>query len=282
MFSVQRRPTPAHRHSGNVFAFARIPRSEGQNRYAVRAISTLAQQARRVLRQEHTAGERFFVDRAGTTLPMRDPEGAPMRAPHLLVAVLGSNCRMPRIAQQCTALRMPAMAGQFRRLAEQAVRDQHTHPGYREVLLAAEIENPGRNTIDRRIKEAHLPRVKTLEEFDFGQSARVAGLDRRCRYHGSGTTWSPTGTTPVVRSTGQRFKFNLLSVVNNQGEMRFMLTEPRVNNTLYLEFLQRLMKGVSAPVFLILDGHPVHRSRAVRDFAASTEGRSFFPATAHP
>jgi len=31
-----------------------------------------------------------------------------------------------------------------------------------EALLAAEIEERERNTIDRRIKEAHLPRVKTL------------------------------------------------------------------------------------------------------------------------
>ena len=52
-----------------------------------------------------------------------------------------------------------------------------------------------------------------------------------------------------------------------------MLTEARVDNALYVEFLQRLLKGVSSPVFLILDGHPVHRSRVVREFAASTEGR---------
>jgi DNA replication protein DnaC len=41
-------------------------------------------------------------------------------------------------------------------------------------LLTAEIEERERNTIDRRIKEAHLPRVKTLEEFDYTQSPMVS------------------------------------------------------------------------------------------------------------
>jgi transposase len=124
------------------------------------------------------------------------------------------------------------------------------------------------------------------EEFpDIRKMAKEAGAEIwfgdesgvRSDYH-SGTTWGPKGTTPVVEKTGQRFKFNLLSVINNVGEMRFMLTEDRVNNNLYIEFLKRLRKGVGKPIFLILDGHPVHRSRAVKQFAASTAGqlRLFF------
>jgi len=109
-------------------------------------------------------------------------------------------------------------------------------------------------------------------EIWFGDESGV-----RSDYH-SGTTWGPRGTTPVVEKTGQRFRFNLLSVINNRGEMRFMLTEDRVNNDLYIEFLKRLLKGVVKPIFLILDGHPVHRSRAVKQFAVSTGGqlRLFF------
>ena len=55
---------------------------------------------------------------------------------------------------------------------------KETHAGYLEVLLTAEIEERERNTIDRRIKEAHLPRVKTLEEFDYTQTPLVSR--RRC------------------------------------------------------------------------------------------------------
>ena len=83
------------------------------------------------------------------------------------------------IKQHCKTLRMPMMASQFSTLAEQAVRENKTHTGYLEVLLTAEIEERERNTIDRRIKEAHLPRVKTLEEFDYTQAPMVTAAKMR-------------------------------------------------------------------------------------------------------
>lgn len=123
-----------------------------------------------------------------------------------------------------------------------------------------------------RWKNEEFPAIREMArqagaEIWFGDECGV-----RSDYH-AGTTWGVKGTTPVVMKTGQRFKFNLLSVINHWGQMRFMLTEQRVNNKLYIEFLQRLLKGVSKPIFLILDGHPVHRSRAVKAFAASTQGK---------
>lgn len=83
------------------------------------------------------------------------------------------------IQAQCKLLRMPMMAAQFSSLAEQAVREKKSHAGYLEALLGAEIEERERNTIERRIKEAHLPRVKTLEEFDYGQSPHVSAAKMR-------------------------------------------------------------------------------------------------------
>jgi DNA replication protein DnaC len=77
------------------------------------------------------------------------------------------------ITQHCKALRMPTMATQFSPLAEQAIREKKTHLGYLDALLTAEVEEREKNTVDRRIKEARLPRVKTLEEFDFSQSPLV-------------------------------------------------------------------------------------------------------------
>jgi DNA replication protein DnaC len=78
------------------------------------------------------------------------------------------------IKQACKALRLPTIAGQCARLAEEAVRERQTYLGYLDALLAAELEERERNTIERRIKEAHLPRVKTLEEFDFSQAPTVS------------------------------------------------------------------------------------------------------------
>jgi len=78
------------------------------------------------------------------------------------------------VKQQCKLLRMPAMAAQCVRLAEEAVRAKQTHLGYLETLLAAELEERERNTIQRRIQEARLPRMKTLDEFDFGQAPKIS------------------------------------------------------------------------------------------------------------
>jgi len=71
------------------------------------------------------------------------------------------------------------IASQFGTLAEQAIREKQSHIGYLEALLLAEIEERERNTIERRIREAHLPRVKTLEEFDYMQSPNVTAAKMR-------------------------------------------------------------------------------------------------------
>jgi len=83
------------------------------------------------------------------------------------------------IKAHCKSLRMPMIATQFGSMAEQAIREKKSHIGYLEALLLAEIEERERNTIERRIKEAHLPRVKTLEEFDYTQSPNVTAAKMR-------------------------------------------------------------------------------------------------------
>jgi DNA replication protein DnaC len=83
------------------------------------------------------------------------------------------------IKQHCKALRMPTISSQFSTLAEQALREKTSHTAYLEALLTVEIEEREKNTIERRIKDARLPRVKTLEEFDFNQSPQVTAAKMR-------------------------------------------------------------------------------------------------------
>lgn len=84
------------------------------------------------------------------------------------------------IRQNCRTLKTPAIAAQYQRLAEAAAREGHSHVRYLDALLGAEIEERERKAALRRVKEARLPRLKTLQEFDFAQSrvsaARVADL----------------------------------------------------------------------------------------------------------
>ena len=44
-----------------------------------------------MLRQEHKAGEKLFVDWAGTTIPIYNPRGGAVQQAHLFVAVLGAS-----------------------------------------------------------------------------------------------------------------------------------------------------------------------------------------------
>jgi DNA replication protein DnaC len=74
------------------------------------------------------------------------------------------------IRQHCKSLRMPTIGTQFARLAEAASREGQSHLGYLEALLAAEMEERESRAITRLLHEANLPRMKTLEAFEFDHS----------------------------------------------------------------------------------------------------------------
>jgi DNA replication protein DnaC len=77
------------------------------------------------------------------------------------------------IKQSCKQLHLPTMAGQCVSLAEQALKEKQSHLTYLDALLEAEVEERERNVVKRRIKEAHFPKVKTLEEFDFETASHI-------------------------------------------------------------------------------------------------------------
>jgi transposase len=89
----------------------------------------------------------------------------------------------------------------------------------------------------------------------------------------AGTTWAPVGRTPVVHTTGERFGVNLISAVTAKGALRFAAYDGNLNGGVFIDFCRRLLHDAPGPVFLVLDGHPVHRSTAVKQFAAATNGR---------
>jgi transposase len=56
-----------------------------------RSVPAVARKQDFVLRQEHKAGEKLFVDWAGTTIPIHDSRGGPVQQAHLFVAALGAS-----------------------------------------------------------------------------------------------------------------------------------------------------------------------------------------------
>jgi DNA replication protein DnaC len=77
------------------------------------------------------------------------------------------------VKQYCRALRVPVVGANFISLAEAAVKEQQNHIGYLEALLAMEAEERDRHAIENRMHDARLPRMKTLEEFDFNQAPQI-------------------------------------------------------------------------------------------------------------
>ena len=77
------------------------------------------------------------------------------------------------VRQYCRALRVPVIGANFVRVAGEAIKEKRTHIGYLEALLAMEAEERDRHAIQRRLLDARLPRVKTLEDFDFNQAPRI-------------------------------------------------------------------------------------------------------------
>jgi transposase len=136
-------------------------------------------------------------------------------------------------------------------------------------LYVAYEQNP---SLVQQWLQQEYPRIraearKIGAEIYFGDEAGV-----RSDGH-AGTTWSPRGQTPIVLTTGQRFGLNMISAVSSKGLLRFMIVRGKVAGEQVCEFIRRLMHGAKRPIFLILDGHPMHKSRRVRQCVAGYEGK---------
>jgi DNA replication protein DnaC len=78
------------------------------------------------------------------------------------------------IAAHCKPLRLPTIAASCEHLAQEAIRERHTHLQFLDALLEAELEERRIKAVARRIQEARLPQVKTLDEFDFAKSGALS------------------------------------------------------------------------------------------------------------
>lgn len=81
--------------------------------------------------------------------------------------------------------------------------------------------------------------------------------------HATGRSYGRRGQTPVIPGTGVRFRCNMISSVTNRGRLNFMVFKKHFQAEVFLEFLWRLVRQAKGRVFLIVDRHPVHRSREV-------------------
>lgn len=104
---------------------------------------------------------------------------------------------------------------------------------------------------------------KEKADIYFGDAAHI-----RSDHH-SGKTWGIRGETPIVKTTGARFSFSLITAVSARGLMRFMVIEGGVNSAVFIRFLKRLIAGAKRKIFLIVDNGPSHVSKKTKTFVSS-------------
>ena len=76
-----------------------------------------------------------------------------------------------------------------------------------------------------------------------------------------------------MKATGARHSLNMISAVTAQGLLRFSTYTGSLTGARFIEFCRKLMTDTDRPVYLVVDGHPTHRSKLVKEFVASTEGK---------
>ncbi|MDI6784079.1 MAG: IS630 family transposase [bacterium] len=93
----------------------------------------------------------------------------------------------------------------------------------------------------------------------YGEDARGLRSD-----HAVGRSYARRGETPIIPGTGQRFGCNRISAITNRGSRNFMVFKKRFRDTIFLDFLKRMVRQTKQKVLLIVDRHPVHRSMRVK------------------
>ena len=90
--------------------------------------------------------------------------------------------------------------------------------------------------------------------------------------HQAGRSYGRRGRTPVIPGTGRRFGCNMISAITNRGDMGFMIFKQRFTAAVMIDFLRRLLRQRKGKAFVIVDGHPVHKSRRVKQWVARQGG----------
>ena len=119
------------------------------------------------------------------------------------------------------------------------------------------------DTATRKWLEESYPIIKKRAASQGGEIfwGDETGVSNQCQ-HVRG--YAPIGDTPVVKIQAKRFRTNLISAVNNQGKLRFMIYKETMTAKVLIRFMDRLIKDANRKVFLILDNLRVHHAKLVK------------------
>lgn len=84
-----------------------------------------------------------------------------------------------------------------------------------------------------------------------------------------GYTWAPIGQQPLIKTTGKRKAYKVFGLIEFfTGKFFYQGLEGKLNANSYLQFLKMVLKQTSHPLFVVQDGAPYHRAKAVKTFIA--------------
>jgi len=134
-------------------------------------------------------------------------------------------------------------------------------------LRKAYKQNPKavKHWLDNEYPEIAKRAIKEKAQIHWGDETGLCNDS----YHGR--SYAPRGETPAIRIHPRCQRVNLISTVTNQGKVRFMVYDDKMNSQTLIKFMKRLIKDSEKKVFLILDNLKVHHSHIVKDWLKKYE-----------
>ncbi len=78
--------------------------------------------------------------------------------------------------------------------------------------------------------------------------------------------FAPKGKRPILRISARKSSISMVSAINNEGQMRFMLYKKGMTAKLLIKFIGRLIRDAKRKVYLILDNLRPHHSKEVKEW----------------
>lgn len=131
-------------------------------------------------------------------------------------------------------------------------------------------------TCQRPTKRAYAQddvRVKNFMENEYPAIAQRAKEENALIYWGDEVGvcnsenfergYAPKGHPPVLKVETKRERENMISAINNQGSVRFMVYDDTMTQQKFIDFMRRLIAEAKRKVFFIVDNLRVHHGKIV-------------------
>lgn len=89
--------------------------------------------------------------------------------------------------------------------------------------------------------------------------------------HQAGTSYAPSGKTPVVKQTGQRFTLNMISAISNKGHLQFMILDGKFNSEVFQQFLARMIQYSKQKIYFVTDNHSAHKTKKLNQWLVANK-----------